>query len=82
MIFQLEFLVNRSVLCNCGIEEENNFRLESLAVHHDANSKLVKYFTVNTTFINYLGQIDNLTESHELPILKNVTTLNKLYQFP
>ena len=27
-------LVNRSVLCNCGIEVENNFLLESLAACH------------------------------------------------
>ena len=31
-------LVNRSVLCNCGIETENNFLLESLAACHDANT--------------------------------------------
>ena len=34
-------LVNRSVLCNCGIKVENNFLLESLAVCLDSNSKLV-----------------------------------------
>ena len=45
-------LVNRSVLCNCGIEVENNFLLESLAACHDANLKLVMYFTVNTAFVN------------------------------
>ena len=43
----LYVLVNRSVLCNCGIETENNFLLESLAVIHDAESKLVMYFTAN-----------------------------------
>ena len=31
-------LVNRSVLCNCGIEAENNFLLESLATCHDVES--------------------------------------------
>ena len=31
-------LVNRSILCNCGIEAENNFLLESLAACHDANT--------------------------------------------
>ena len=30
-------LVNRSVLCNCAIEAENNFLLESLAAYHDTN---------------------------------------------
>ena len=44
-------LVNRSVLCNCGIEAENNYLLESLAACHDSNSKLVMYFTVNNAFI-------------------------------
>ena len=64
-------LVNRSVLCNCGIEAENNFLLESLAACHDAESKLVMYFMVNTAFVNYL---DNLTESLKFPILLNRTT--------
>ena len=40
-------LVNRSVFCNCGIEVENHFLLESLAVGENANSKLTMYFTVN-----------------------------------
>ena len=64
-------LVNRSVLCNCRIEAENNFLLESLAAYHDAESKLVMYFTVNTAFVNYL---DNMTESLKLPISLNRTT--------
>ena len=33
-------LVNRSVLCNCGIEMENHFLLESLVACQDTNSKL------------------------------------------
>ena len=66
-------LVNRSVLCNCGIEAENKFLLESLAACHDSNSKLVMYFMVNTAFVNYLDQIDNLTEPLEFPIQKNKT---------
>ena len=70
-------LVNRSVLCNCGIEVENNFLLKSLAAFHDANSKLVMHFTLNATFVNNLDQIDNLTESHEFPILKNMTTFEQ-----
>ena len=67
----LYVLVNRSVLCNCGIEVENNFLFESLASCHSAESKLVMYFRVNTAFINYL---DNLTESLEFPISLNRTT--------
>ena len=77
MIFQLKLpsypyvLVNRSVLCNCGIEAKNNFLLESLAACHDAESKPVMCFMVNTAFVNYL---DNLTESLTFPILLNRTT--------
>ena len=67
-------LVSRSVLCNCGIEVENNFLLESLATCHDANSKLVMYFIANTAFVNYLDQIENWTELHAFPIPKNMTT--------
>ena len=70
-------LVNRSVLCNCGIEAENYFLLESLAACHDSNSKLVMYFTVNTAIVNYLDQFTNLTESPEFPILKNKTTFEQ-----
>ena len=64
-------LVNRSVLCNCRIEAENNFLLESLAACHDEKSELVMYSMVNTAFVNYL---DNLTESLKFPILLNRTT--------
>ena len=58
-------LVNRSVLCNCGIEAENHFLLESLAACGNANSKLTMYFTVNTVLVNYLDKFPNLTESLE-----------------
>ena len=55
-------LVNGSVLCNCGIEAENHFLLESFAACHDSNSQLVMYFMVNTTFVISLEQFTNLTE--------------------
>ena len=48
-------LVNRSVLCNCRIEVENKFLLESLAACHDSNTKLMMYFTINSAFTNYLN---------------------------
>ena len=70
-------LVNRSVLCNCGIEVENHFLLESLAACHDVNPKLVIYFMVNTAFVNYLDQFPNLTESLEFPIIKKKTTFKQ-----
>ena len=66
-------LVNRSMLCNCGIGVENNFLLESLATCHYSNINLVIYFTVNTAFTNYIDQF-NLTEHLKFPILTNKTT--------
>ena len=65
-------------MCNCGIEVENHFLLESLAACHSTNSKLVMYFTVNTAFINYLDQFHNLTESLEFPIIKNKTIFEQV----
>ena len=63
-------LVNRSILCNCRIEAENNCLLESLAACHDSESKLVMYFTVNKAFTNYLNEL-NLTKKIEIPIFTN-----------
>ena len=64
-------------MCNCGIEAENHFLLESLAACQNSNSKLVMYFTVNTGVFNYLNQFDNLTETLEIPIIKNKTTFEQ-----
>ena len=67
-------LVNRSVLHNCRIEAENNYLLDSLAVCHDSNSKLIMYFTDNNVFTNYLNEF-NLTEEVEIPVFTNKFTL-------
>ena len=75
-------LVNRSVLCNCGIQAENHFLLELLAACHGINSKLVMNFTVNTAFINYLDQFPNLTESLEFLIYREKILLSKYYPYP
>ena len=66
-------LVNRSALCNCGIEAENNYLPESLAACHDNNSKLVMYFTVNNAFTNYLNEFI-LSEEVEIPVFTNKST--------
>ena len=73
ILSHLYVLLNRSVLCNCGIEAENNFLLESLAACHDADSNLVMYFTVKTAFVNYVDQV-NLMETSTFPILTTETT--------
>ena len=70
-------LVNRSVLCNCGIEAENHFHLESLNACQNTNSKLTIYFTVNTVFVNYLDKFPNLAESPEFPIIRSKTTFEQ-----
>ena len=41
ILSHLYVLVNRSILCNCGIEAENNYLPESLAACHDSESRLV-----------------------------------------
>ena len=66
-------LVNRSILCNCGIEAENYFLLESLATCQDSNTKLIMYFTVNSAFTNYFNKF-NLMEELDIPILTNKST--------
>ena len=83
MIFRLRFpdpfvLVKQSLLCNCRIEVESNFLLESLAACLGVESKFVMYFTVNAAFVNYLNSLDNLTDSLEFPILLNRNYLQTL----
>ena len=59
-------LINRSVLCNCSIEADNHYLLESLAVCDTKISKLIMYFTINTAFSNYLEMFPNCTDSLRL----------------
>ena len=56
-------LVNKSVLCNCGIEADNHYLLELIAACNNRNSKLVMYFTINMAFANYLDMFPDVTES-------------------
>ena len=55
------FIVNRSVLCNCGIEADNHLLLESLATCDNKAYNLVMYFTINMAFTNYLDILPYLT---------------------
>ena len=52
-------LMNRSILCNCDIEADSNFLLESLAACEgpDARTDLEMHFTVNLAFMNYFYDI-------------------------
>ena len=64
-------LVNRSVLCNCGIEADNHHLLESIAACDSKITKLVMHFTINLAFTHYLDMLPNLSDS--LPIVKDRT---------
>ena len=70
-------LVNRSVLCNCGIEVENHLLLKSLAACQNTYSKLTMYFTVNAAFVKDLDKFPNPTESLDFLIIKNKTTFEQ-----
>ena len=57
------YVLNRSILCNCDLEAESNFLLESLAAceNFETIADLVMYFTVNLAFVNYLeGAVESL----------------------
>ena len=64
-------LVNRSVLYNCSIEEDNHYLLESIAAYDNRGSKLVIYFILDMAFANYLDMFPNLTDS--FPLIKDRT---------
>ena len=64
-------LVNRSILCNCGIEADSHHLLESLAACDNKPTKLTMYFTINLAFSNYLELMPNMTD--QLPINRGKT---------
>ena len=59
-------LVDRGILCNCGLEADNHHLLKSLAACDKTNTKLKMHFTINLAFTNYLNEIYNLTEHHSI----------------
>ena len=65
-------LVYRSVLCNCGIEADKHYVLESIATCNNKDSNLVMYFTINMDFTNYLNMLPYLTNL--LSLIKDRTT--------
>ena len=81
MTSQLKFLshsyvlINRNVLCNCGIEADNHHLLESIATCDNQISKLIMYFTINLAITNYLDMLPNLTDS--LPLIEERTRYEK-----
>ena len=68
-------LLDRNVLCNCDIEAESNFLLESLAACDEHEKPdLEMYFMVNLAFIDYLTQL-NVTLN--TPIDRNWTSVKQ-----
>ena len=65
-------LVNRSILCNCGIEADNHYLLESIATCDNKITSLVMYFTIKMAFTNYLDLLPNLINPSQL--IKDRTT--------
>ena len=69
----LYILLDRNVLCNCDMEAESNFSLESLAScseqeNENESSDLEMHFAANLAFANYLDQLE---ETIDVPIEKN-----------
>ena len=59
--------MNRSILCNCDLEVESNFFLESLAACKSSETKtdLEMHFTINLAFVNYF---DDMIEELGTPV--------------
>ena len=70
-------LMNRSILCNCDVEAESNFLLESLAACKGSETKtdLEMHFTINLAFMNYFNDI---IEELGIPVSRNWTTQEQI----
>ena len=77
----LYVLLKRSVLCNCAIETENNFLLESVATFPGKPSAMTMYYTVSTVFMNYFDSlIDNSEiDKVDMHISQNWTTKEQVF---
>ena len=57
-------LLDRNILCNCDIEAEDNFLLESLATCGENNiQKLEMFFTVNLAFLYHLEDLPEVLDT-------------------
>ena len=70
-------LMNRSIFCNCDVEAESNFLLESLAACEGSETKtdLEMHFTINLAFMNYF---DDMIEDLGIPVSRNWTTQEQI----
>ena len=65
-------LLNRTVLCNCIIEVENNILLDFIAACDPERDDvdLEMYFMANTAFLNYFDELINTLNA---PFFHNIT---------
>ena len=81
-------LVNRGVLCDCGVEADNHHLLELLPACDKKHTKLTMYFTINLAFTNYLDLMPNIMEQltlnrgktsykQPLPVYLNISCFDK-----
>ena len=69
-------LLDRSILCNCDIEAESNFLLESLvACGEHGKPDLEMHFTVNLAFVDYLDQLNEMINTS---IIRNWTNQKQI----
>ena len=68
-------LLDRDILCNCDIEAESNFLLESLATCGEHQKPdLEMYYPVNLAFVDYL---EELHETIKTLINRNLTSFKQ-----
>ena len=69
--------MNQGILCNCNIEAESNFLLESLEACEGSETKtdLEIHFTINLAFMNYF---DDMIEELGMPVSQNWTTQEQI----
>ena len=70
-------LVDRGILCNCGLETDNHHLLESLAACDNRHTKLKMHFTINLAFTNYLNEMSNLMDHP--PIDRSITEYEQIH---
>ena len=70
-------LVNRSILCNCGIEVDSHHLFELLAACDNKPTELIIYFTINLAFSNYLELMPLYEITCKVPITKKFLICKK-----
>ena len=70
-------LMNRSILCNCDVEAESNFLLESLAACEGSETKsdLEMHLTINLAFVNCF---DDMIEELGIPVSQSWATQEQI----